>query len=67
VNAEKLIQDNSGSELAERITAMETDLSGLISLKLHKEIDDESYNREYQRLSRELTDLRIKKNEIDKT
>ena len=67
MNAEKLIQDNSGSELAERITAMETDLSGLISLKLHKEIDDESYNREYQRLSRELTDLRIKKNEIDKT
>ena len=66
-NVEKVVQDNSGSELAERIAAMETDLSGLISMKLHKEIDDEAYNREYQRLNRELTDLRIKKDEIDKT
>ena len=66
-NVEKVIQDNSGAELVDRITATETDLSGLISMKLHKEINDESYNREYQRLNRELTDLRIKKDEIDKT
>lgn len=35
-------------------------------MKLHKEIDDEAYNREYQRLNRELTELRIKKDEADK-
>jgi len=65
-NVEKVIVDNSTSKIPDCITALEADISGLISMKLHKEIDDEAYNREYQKLNRELTDLRIKKDEIDK-
>lgn len=65
-NVEKVIGENNTSKISDRITALEADISGLISMKLHKEIDDESYNREYQKLNRELTELKIKKNEADK-
>jgi hypothetical protein len=39
---------NNISGLANRIAALEGDISGLISMKLHKESDDDAYNREYQ-------------------
>ena len=57
---------NNISGLANRIAALEGDISGLISMKLHKESDDDAYNREYQKLNRELTDLKIQKDELDK-
>jgi hypothetical protein len=63
---ERVIKDDRGSQIAEQITNLEADLSGLIAMKLHKEIDEEAYSREYQRLNRELTDLKIKKDEYDK-
>lgn len=66
-NVEKIIGDNIASNLSARIAVMEIDDGGLISMKLHNEIDEESYCREYQRLGRELTDFKIKKDEIDKT
>jgi hypothetical protein len=65
-NVEKVIKDDKGLEIADQITTLEADLSGLIAMKLHKEIDEEAYSREYQRLNRELTDLKIKKDENDK-
>lgn len=64
-NVEKVIEKNNISGLSDRIAALE-DISGLISLKLHKEIDDDAYNREYQKLNQELTELKIQKNDIDK-
>lgn len=64
-NVEKVIEENNTSNISDLITALEADISGLISMKLHNEIDEEAYSREYQRLNRELTDLKIKKNEID--
>ena len=33
-------------------------------MKLHKEIDEKAYGREYQRISRAITDLQVKKNEL---
>ena len=39
-------------------------MSGLITLKLHKEIDDKAYGREYQRINKEITDLQVKKSEL---
>lgn len=65
-NVEKVIEKNNISDISDRITALETDISGLVSMKLHKEIDDDAYNREYQKLNRELTDLKIQKDELDK-
>ena len=51
-------------ELDSRITTLEADLSELITLKLHKEIDEKAYGREYQRISGEITDSQMKKDEI---
>jgi hypothetical protein len=51
-------------ELDSRITTLEADLSELITLKLHKEIDEKAYGREYQRISGEITDLQLKKDEV---
>ena len=65
-NVEKVIGENNASDISDRITALEADISGLVSMKLHKEMDDEAYNRDYQRLNHELNDLRIKKDELDK-
>ncbi|MGE5495943.1 MAG: hypothetical protein ACM3S4_11655 [Burkholderiales bacterium] len=61
-SVEKVIEENNTSNISDLITALEADISGLISMKLHNEIDEEAYSREYQRLNRELTDLTIKKN-----
>jgi len=38
-----------------------TEISELITLTLHKQIDDDAYNRQYQKLNQELTDLKYKK------
>jgi hypothetical protein len=35
-NVEKVIGENNTSEISDRIAALESDLSGLISMKLHK-------------------------------
>lgn len=64
-NVDKVVKGDKGPEIAEQITALEADLSGLISMKLHKEIDEEAYSREYQRLNKQLTDLKIQKDDID--
>lgn len=68
-NVEKIIEKNSisSTRVNEKITALEGDISELVTMKLRKQIDDDAYNREYQRLNRELTDLKIQKNELDKT
>jgi site-specific DNA recombinase len=51
-------------ELDNQITVMEGDLSELITLKLHKEIDEKAYGREYQRIRGAITDLQMKKDSI---
>ncbi len=62
----KVINTNNDvtPQLDSRITALEADLSELITLKLHKEIDEKAYGREYQRISKAITDLQMKKNEL---
>ena len=49
-NVEKVIEKNNISGLSDRIAALEADISELITLKLHKQIDDDAYNRQYQKL-----------------
>ena len=65
-NIQKVIEKNNDitPEIDRQIAALEADLSSLITLKLHKEIDEKAYGREYQRISRAITDLQIKKDEL---
>ena len=65
-NIERIIGQNNDEtpKLDKQISILETDLSELITLKLHKEIDEKAYGREYQRISGEITDLQIKKDNI---
>jgi len=65
-NIEKVVNRSSDgpSVLDKKIASLEEDLSGLITLKLHKEIDEQAYSREYQRISREISDLQFKKQEV---
>ena len=65
-NIEKVIGDNNDKtpELEVKIKALESDLSELITLKLHKEVDEKAYGREYQRISGVITDLQMKKDDL---
>ena len=65
-NIQKVIEKNNDitPEIDRKIAALEADLSGLITLKLHKEIDEKAYGREYQRINKEITDLQVKKSEL---
>lgn len=65
-NVEKVVSKNNdvAPDLDGSIKALEADLSELITLKLHKEIDEKAYGREYQRISGAITNLQIKKDEV---
>lgn len=65
-NIQKVIEKNNDitPELDRKIAALEADLSGLITLKLHKDIDEKAYGRDYQRTNKEITDLQMKKSEL---
>ena len=65
-NVEKVVGKNNTSDISGRIAALEADISGLVAMKLRNQIDDDTYGREYQRLNRILTDLKVEKAEIDK-
>lgn len=67
-NVEKVIESSNtkSADILDKITALEADISELVAMKLRKQIDDDTYGREYQRLNRMLTDLKVEKVGIDK-
>lgn len=57
----------SGTDVKNEWRLTAGNISELVTMKLRKQIDDETYSREYQRLNRQLTELKIQKDELDRT